>query len=105
MRNKRKHLPIKNSQTNRIRALLLNINEGIAVANTDFGIDKSEFCSYFLALEQTGYILLKQGAEQFSSTSYIILDIEKYDNLKNNAYRLIPKIILPVLSSYLTKQL
>lgn len=103
MRSKRKHLPIKDSQTNRIRALLLNIDEGIAVTNTDFGIDRMEFCSYFLALEQMGYIQLKHGEERFLSTSYIIFDIEKFDYLKSRAYRLIPKIILPVLSSYLTK--
>ena len=96
-----KHIPKKHNQTNTIRALLLNINDNIKVTNLDFGISEKEFNSYFSVLQQTGYIMLKEEEREFVSTSYVISDIDRFKKLKNNAYKLIPKIIIPVLSSIL----
>ena len=98
---KKKHLPRVDNQVNRIRALLLNINDNIEVTSLDFNIPIKEFNSYFSVLQRTGYITLKKEEKEFVSTSYVISDIDKFNKLKNNAYKLIPKIIIPVLSSIL----
>ena len=98
---KKKHLPKVDNQVNRIRALLLNINDNIEVTSSDFNISTKEFNLYFSVLQHTGYITLKKGEKEFVSTSYVISDIDRFNKLKNNAYKLIPKIIIPVLSSIL----
>ena len=98
---KKKHLPRSNNQTNRIRALLLNINDNIAVTNSDFGIDEQEFNSYFLVLQNTGYIALKPGNAEFISTSYVVCDLDRFNKLLNNPYKLIPKYIIPILPTIL----
>lgn len=97
-----KHLPRKNCQVNRIRALLLNINDGTEVTYSDFGIDETEFNSYFLALQQTGYIILQDKQTEFVTTSYTICDIEKFMKIKSNGYKIIPQIIIPVLKTILS---
>lgn len=101
IKSKNKHLPRVDNQVNRIRALLLNINDNIEVTSLDFNISIKEFNSYFSALQQAGYIMLKNEEKEFVSTSYVISDIDKFNKLKNNAYKLIPKVIIPVLSSIL----
>lgn len=101
IKTKKKHLPRLDNQVNRIRALLLNINDNIEVTSLDFNISKTEFNSYFLVLQHAGYIMLKNAEKEFVSTSYVIFDIDKFNKLKNNAYKLIPKVIIPVLSSIL----
>ena len=94
---KKKHLPRKETHVCRIRSLLLNINDGIEVSNIDYKISKQEFNAYFSALEQEGYIRLIAGQECYNVSSYIIADIDKYNKLMNNAYKLISKIIVPIV--------
>jgi len=94
---KKKHLPRKETQVCRIRSLLLNISDGIEVSNIDYKISEKEFNTYFSALEQTGYIRLIEGKEYYKSSSYIIADLDKYNKLMNNAYKLISKIIVPIV--------
>lgn len=101
IKSKNKHLPRVDNQVNRIRALLLNINDNIEVTSLDFNISIKEFNSYFLVLQHAGYIMLKNEEKEFFSTSYVISDIDRFNKLKNNAYKLIPKVIIPVLSSIL----
>ncbi len=78
IKDKKKHLPRVDNQKNRIRALLLNINDNTKVTSLDFNISEKEFNSYFSALQQAGYIMLKKGEKEFVSTSYIICDIDKF---------------------------
>ena len=43
IKSKNKHLPRVDNQVNKIRALLLNINDDIEVTNLDFNISIKEF--------------------------------------------------------------
>ena len=94
---KKKHLPRKNSQTCRIRSLLLNINDNLHISHEDYGISIQEFETYFIALEQQGYITMIEGAEKFKSSSYIIANVEKFEKLKNNLYKIIDSMIIPIV--------
>ena len=98
---KKKHLPRKESQVCRIRSLLLNINDGIEVSNIDYKISEQEFNAYFSALEQEGYIRLITGEEPYKVSSYVIADLDRYNKLLNNAYKLIAQIITPIVVSIL----
>ena len=94
---KKKHLPRKENQICRIRSLLLNINAGIEVTNIDYNITKQEFNAYFSALVQEGYIKLIIGEQPYKASSYIIVDLDKYNKLMNNAYKLIERLIVPIV--------
>lgn len=98
---KKKHLPRKETQVCRIRSLLMNINERIEVSNIDYKISEQEFNSYFSALEQEGYIRFIAGEDRYKVSSYIIADLDKYNKLMNNAYKLISQIIVPIVVSML----
>ena len=98
---KKKHLPRKETQVCRIRSLLLNINDGIEVSNIDYKISEQEFNSYFSALEQAGYIRFITGKNRYKVSSYTIADLDKYNKLMNNAYKLISQIITPIIVSML----
>ncbi|MBQ8428682.1 MAG: hypothetical protein IJX30_01090 [Clostridia bacterium] len=94
---KKKHLPRKETQVCRIRSLLLNINDGIEVTNIDYNIKSQEFNAYFSALEQEGYIKLIVGEQPYKVSSYIIVDLDKYNRLMSNAYKLIERLIVPIV--------
>ena len=81
--------------------MLLNINDGIEVTNIDYEISEQEFNTYFLALEQEGYIRLITGASPYKVASYVITNFDKYNKLINNAYRAIPQIIVPIVVTLL----
>lgn len=98
---KKKHLPRKETQVCRIRSLLLNINDGIDVTNIDYNITSQEFNAYFSALEQKEYIKLIICEQPYKVSSYVILDLDKYNRLMNNAYRLIDRFIIPIVAGLL----
>ena len=95
------HRPRKNTQVNRLRALLLNINDGIIVTAQDFGISQKEMNSYFDAFVKNGLISLFDSDKPYVSTSYTITDIDKYNKIVNNIYLYIEKFIVPIISSIL----
>ncbi len=94
---RKKHLPRKETQVCRIRSLLLNINDGVEVTNIDYNITNQEFNAYFSALEQEGYIKLIIGEQPYKVSSYIIVNLDKYNRLMNNAYKLIERFIVPIV--------
>ena len=90
---KKRHLPRRETQVCRIRSLLLNINDGIEVTNIDYNIKSQEFDAYFSALEQEGYIKLLVGKQPYKVSSYIIVNLDKYNKLMSNAYKLIDGLL------------
>ena len=95
----KKHIPKKNSNTNVIRCILLNINERFCTEYTDYSIEKDLFDAMIGALVRNGIISLLDDNSPEKTDSYYISDVVKYNEWSNKGfYRPINDYIIPILN-------
>lgn len=99
---KRKHLPRKFNQVNILRALVLNINDGIDIDPKDFKLSNADIEAFYDSLVRSNFIMQKKNTKPYICSSYMILDPIKFEKIKGNLYCFIEKCVLPCLTILLS---
>ncbi len=93
----KKHIPRKNTDTNILRCILLNINEHRDTTFEDYKIEKKRYEILMSALLDNG-IIRNIDPQCYSTLAFVISDIEKYHAWsKSNFYRAIENYVIPLI--------